>query len=117
MPSESLRRSLFSACTFRTTVTTNRSAAPPDVPRKGTLFCPGCDHSSRFDGDWRIVETARGLSYRCPDCGAELTTRRRGDRERREPDEKDEADGRAVAAWRESARAWGRLWLRAVVLA
>lgn len=93
-------------------MTTNRSAAPSDAPRKGTLFCPACDHSSRFDGDWRRVETARGLSYRCPDCGAELTTRRHGDGEGREAGWDDR---RAVAAWHESARAWGRAWLRTVV--
>jgi hypothetical protein len=93
------------------TTTDDRSAGAPDGPRKGTLFCPDCDHSSRFDGDWRVVETGRGLSYRCPDCGVELTTRRRGDRERRDT----EGDRGPTAAWRESVRAWGRVWLRAVV--
>jgi len=93
-------------------MTTNRSAAPTDAPRKGTLFCPDCDHRSRFDGDWRVVETAGGVALRCPDCGAELATRRRGDGEGREAGRDDR---RAIAAWGESARAWGRAWLRTVV--
>lgn len=46
-----------------------------DVPPKATLFCPDCDHQSRVDGDWHVVETARNIRYLCPDCGTEITVR------------------------------------------
>lgn len=40
-----------------------------DVPSKATIFCPDCDHRSRFDGDWAVVDTFRGTRYLCPECG------------------------------------------------
>ncbi|SFL49879.1 hypothetical protein SAMN04487950_3999 [Halogranum rubrum] len=43
--------------------------------RKGVLFCPSCEHTSPFDGDWRVRETCGGLTYRCPVCH-ELVQRR-----------------------------------------
>lgn len=43
-----------------------------DVPPKATLFCPGCDHRSRFDGDWTVARTARTVHYACPDCRTEI---------------------------------------------
>ena len=39
-------------------------------PRKGLLFCPGCDHESPVDGDWIRATSAGRTTYHCPDCGS-----------------------------------------------
>lgn len=49
------------------------------VPDKSTLFCPDCGHSSRFDADWHLVETASTDRYLCPDCHTEIAARPRAD--------------------------------------
>lgn len=48
---------------------------PPD--RKGMLFCPRCDHASPADGNWVVRAHAASLEYRCPDCDARITERKR----------------------------------------
>ncbi|WP_336344821.1 hypothetical protein [Halalkalicoccus ordinarius] len=48
---------------------------PPD--RKSVLFCPRCDHASPVDGDWVVHTHATSLEYRCPDCDARITERKR----------------------------------------
>jgi len=45
------------------------------VPAKGTLFCPACSHSGRYDGDWDREPTDRGVRLVCPFCGTEVTRR------------------------------------------
>lgn len=51
------------------------SPTPSPSPSKATLFCPDCDHRSRFDGDWDVVETDRRRRYLCPECGVAVTDR------------------------------------------
>ena len=51
------------------------SYAPSPSRTKGMLFCPDCEHRSRFDGDWTVVETGHDSRYLCPDCGTEITVR------------------------------------------
>lgn len=83
-------------------------ATPPsrdgDVPAKATLFCPDCDHRSRPGGDWRTVETRERTRYRCPDCGAVVTVRPRG-----------ETDPGATTGGARSGvlRPWLSFWFRA----
>ena len=48
---------------------------PADTPSKGTLFCPACGHSSRYDGDWTRARSGRTVHYLCPDCHTEITSR------------------------------------------
>ena len=81
----------------------HQGEAERDVPPKRTLFCPDCDHRSRSDGDWRVVESVRRTRYLCPDCGAELTVR---------PEFPTGPGNRPAAVWRPWAgfRAWLRLW-------
>lgn len=55
--------------------TSGTREAGRDVPPKATLFCPDCDHQSRVDGDWHVVETTRTTRYLCPDCGTEIAVR------------------------------------------
>jgi|GEM_PF-1059502 len=50
-----------------------------DVPPKSTLHCPHCQHASRYDEDWLVVETAQRVRVLCPECGTTLTTRPRAD--------------------------------------
>ena len=45
------------------------------VPDKATLFCPDCSYQSRFDGEWREIETVSTIRVRCPECGAEIACR------------------------------------------
>ncbi|WIV67603.1 hypothetical protein [Natrialbaceae archaeon AArc-T1-2] len=51
---------------------------PPD--RKATLFCQQCGHSSAPSGDWIVRDVVDGYVYDCPDCGHEITHRKRFDR-------------------------------------
>jgi uncharacterized protein YlaI len=81
-----------------------------DVPPKATLFCPECDHRSRFDGDWTVVRTARAVHYACPDCRTGITTR---------PTGRARSGSRSPAAafwtaWRVGFRAWRRVWFPTV---
>jgi len=80
-----------------------------DVPPKATLFCPACDHLSRVDGDWNVIETARTRRYVCPDCRTEIAARPSGDarpsRRRSVP---------FPGVWGLGLRAWCRVWRRAV---
>lgn len=74
------------------------------VPDKATLFCPECDHSSRFDDDWHVVETASAAHYRCPDCGTEITAR---------PSQRPVAPWHPDAVWQlwdASVRVWQSVW-------
>ncbi|WP_121820215.1 hypothetical protein [Halostella salina] len=49
--------------------------------RKAVLSCPDCGHESPPDGDWTVAEERRNGRphdvYRCPDCDATVTDRRR----------------------------------------
>ena len=79
-----------------------------DVPPKATLFCPECDHRSRFGGDWTVVRTARAVHYACPDCRTEIAAR---------PTDRARARSPAAAfwaAWGVGFRAWRRVWFPAV---
>lgn len=58
----------------RLTLTTDGDGLPD---RKGVLFCPRCDHASPTDGDWVVHQHATSLEYRCPDCDARITERKR----------------------------------------
>lgn len=87
-----------------------------NAPPKGTLFCPECDHRSRFDGDWTVVGTAGTDRYLCPECGAEIT--------RRPSPDTDHGTGVGVGignrraferwrrAWERGLRAWYGFWYR-----
>lgn len=44
---------------------------------KRTLFCVSCPYHDPIDGRWAVVETDDSVHYLCPNCGAELPTRRR----------------------------------------
>ncbi|MFB6122810.1 MAG: hypothetical protein ABEJ78_05065 [Haloferacaceae archaeon] len=89
--------------------------ATGDAPAKSTLFCPGCGHRSRPDGDWRLVESARETRYLCPECESVVTTRPSLDG--------DGTDGRppelwcaAWQTWEESVQTWQRFLERALPL-
>jgi predicted RNA-binding Zn-ribbon protein involved in translation (DUF1610 family) len=49
--------------------------------RKAVLSSPDCGHESPPNGDWTVAEKRRDGRphdvYRCPDCGATVTTRPR----------------------------------------
>ena len=55
------------------------SDAGPDavIPRKSTLFCPGCDHASTADGDWIRRTHGETVAYVCPVCATSITERPR----------------------------------------
>lgn len=53
----------------------NPARRPTDTPRKSTLFCPDCAHSSPVDGDWLYRAGETGTRYVCPACGAVVATR------------------------------------------
>jgi transposase-like protein len=77
-----------------------------DVVPKGTLFCPECEYSDRYDGAWQVVTTGRTARYRCPECDAVVTSRSSERSERLGP----LAQWRAVwDAWRAGVRRWSRL--------
>ena len=101
-------------CTNGRAMTVDPPSTERDTISKATLFCPDCDHRSRYDGDWIVVETAAGRSYRCPDCRAEITVRRsyecRGGR-RTLP----RAARHTLTAWQAGVAAWERLWRRTVL--
>jgi predicted RNA-binding Zn-ribbon protein involved in translation (DUF1610 family) len=80
-----------------------------DAVAKSTLFCPDCGHRSRFDGDWTLVETGRGIRYVCPECGRGITVRSPAGAE----------DGGAgpfgwwqpaLETWETTVRTWGEFW-------
>ena len=56
------------------------TAAPQPSPPKTTLYCSSCGHESPADGDWIVHERFDTASVDCPDCGTEITRRRRFDR-------------------------------------
>lgn len=79
---------------------------PPD--RKGTLFCPSCDHASPADGDWVVREHASGVEYRCPDCGARITERAPGRERGPETERPTHPVARFWSTWLRTATAWVR---------
>ncbi|SER83902.1 hypothetical protein [Natrinema salaciae] len=89
--------------------TTHDDGAP--TPRKATLFCRECDHSSPVDGDWVVQSRDRCVAYVCPDCGITLTKR---------PRSNERSDRRAtvgpVAAWRRTIRTSATVWRASVDL-
>ncbi|MFC6905614.1 hypothetical protein [Halalkalicoccus tibetensis] len=80
--------------------------SPPD--RKTTLFCPACDHQSPIDGDWVVREHTSSIEYRCPDCEALLTERKRESGHEHEHDHDRAPLVRAWSAWVRAASAWFR---------
>ncbi|GEM_PF-1992312 len=87
------------------------TAASPPSPPKTTLHCSNCGHESAADGDWVVHERFDATSYGCPDCGVEITRRRRFDR----PPVVASATTAAEAwteAWTQSCVGWARLWRR-----
>ena len=81
-----------------------------DVPSKSTLFCPECGHQSRYDDDWRVVETARTARYLCPECRTEITARPTVSPRARHGTPA--APPTLWRAWSESVRLWVSLWYR-----
>lgn len=77
-----------------------------DSRPKSTLFCPECDHCSRYDGDWTRARSGRTAHYLCPDCHTEITARPTS------------AEPMATAVtefwarWADSLRAWQSAWLK-----
>ncbi|OAQ54598.1 hypothetical protein HTG_03315 [Natrinema mahii] len=65
--------------------TTDHDDGTP-TPRKATLFCWECDHSSPVDGDWVVQSRERCVAYVCPECETTLLQRpRQADRSRERP--------------------------------
>jgi len=78
-----------------------------EPPPKTTLFCPDCGHPSRYDGDWRVVESGSGARYLCPTCRTEITVRG-SDPTQRPP----RAGVSPWQQWRAAVRAWKGMWRR-----
>jgi len=53
------------------------SPDPEPASTIGMLFCRECDHRSRFDGEWVVVETESHTAYLCPNCHVEIIARER----------------------------------------
>lgn len=92
------------------------SMVPPDSlppsPAKATLYCPSCGHQAHVDSDWQSVRTATETRYRCPDCGAVVTSRPRHSSRDSAPD----AEAILVTYLEtvsESTRLWQRFWEQA----
>lgn len=75
------------------------------APRKSTLFCWECDHSSPVDGDWLRRTRDRHVAYVCPECETTITKR---------PLPDDATDGRPTirptATWRRTVRTAIGVW-------
>jgi hypothetical protein len=77
------------------------------VPDKATLFCPDCGHESRFDRDWRVLETNFTTRYLCPVCATAVTVRPKfDDTGPRTP----EAATAFWGTWEASLKLWQRAW-------
>jgi predicted RNA-binding Zn-ribbon protein involved in translation (DUF1610 family) len=91
------------------TETRSRDAAPA----KAVLFCPECGHSSRFDGEWRVVQRAATDRYLCPDCDTEIAARPGSGTG---PSWSAPTLGTPLRTWDISIRLWGRVWSRSMAL-
>lgn len=80
-------------------------SSPVDSVPKTTLFCPECDHSSRYDGDWTRAKSGETVHYLCPDCHTEVTTRPA------RTDSRTPSAGRLWRRWTENVRALQSAWL------
>lgn len=49
---------------------------PGDSMGKGILFCWNCRHRSHYDDEWTLVERSGCIHYYCPNCHADIMTRR-----------------------------------------
>lgn len=88
-------------------MTTARPSDDGTVPAKGTLFCPECGHQSRYDGNWRVVETLSECNYRCPDCLTKIATRPRHDGTVWQPDPFYES---VWQTWEAGFKVWQGVW-------
>lgn len=82
-----------------------RSTEAP--PSKATLHCPTCGHQSRYDGDWRLLETVSHTQYRCPECHTAVVSRPATGQQRPTPP----LD--LWRAWYDRVRAWQERWWQA----
>lgn len=96
-------------------MTRQQSRVGEEVPAKATLFCPGCQHQSRYDGDWSTVASRRFVRYQCPECGTEITKQPNHDR-RPLACRQYERWERGWNRVRDAFQAWRTLWWRTNVI-
>ncbi|WP_226480012.1 hypothetical protein [Natrinema amylolyticum] len=75
------------------------------TPRKATLFCWECDHSSPVDGDWLVESRDRYDAYVCPGCETTLAKRPQSTNSSRE-----RATNGPLVAWERAVRASAAIW-------
>jgi len=88
--------------------TTGPRPTATDSP-KATLHCPHCEHASRYDDDWLVVETARRVRLLCPECGTTIATRPR-EGEPSVPLTPSEAWETAWKQWGDGLKLYRELW-------